>query len=224
MRKILSLLQRNRFVKLFALPVIASWLARGILRLILMTCKIRFVNDHSFDVLSRKGGCIMLLWHNRMALVNDFLFKCGGLNCYSLVVSASRDGRLLSSMTATNPHARVIQVPKNDRHGALRLMMKALKRKEVLLVTPDGPRGPCYKVKPGALYAAQQLKAPLIPFSYSCSRYWELKSWDRMRIPKPFSTITVGAGPALEPPAPGADMDAEVEKFSAALVDWDRQI
>lgn len=208
--------------KALCLAYVGSFAAKFALKLILMTCRVRFVDSCGFTERSRKGGCVLLLWHNRIALVHHYLWKQGGINLYTLVVSASRDGRLLSGMTMTNPYSRVIQVPAKRRHHALKEMVQALKRKEVLLVTPDGPRGPRYEVKPGALYAAQSADAELIPFSYSVSRFWQLKSWDRMIIPKPFSKIVVGVGQALA--APEGEAAEAAPAYSEALRSWDRTL
>jgi lysophospholipid acyltransferase (LPLAT)-like uncharacterized protein len=59
-----------------------------------------------------------------------------------------------------------------------------------VVITPDGPRGPVYKLQPGIIKVAQMTGAPIVPVHTQCSAYWELRSWDGFRIPKPFSTIT----------------------------------
>ena len=51
-------------------------------------------------------------------------------------------------------------------------------------ITPDGPRGPPWKFKPGAMLLAQLSQRPMIPLSYAASRAWKIK-WDRFVIPKP---------------------------------------
>ena len=58
-----------------------------------------------------------------------------------------------------------------------------------MVITPDGPRGPKHVIKPGAVYVARKSKAFLLPFSWSSSRSWKLKTWDQMEIPKPFSKV-----------------------------------
>ena len=58
-------------------------------------------------------------------------------------------------------------------------------------MTPDGPRGPRYQCKPGALTAAEMTGAKVIGISWSASRFFQLGSWDKMVIPLPFSKIIV---------------------------------
>src|SRR5262249_22097648 len=64
------------------------------------------------------------------------------------------------------------------------------------IVHPDGPRGPAREFKPGTLMLAQWSGAPLLPLAYAADRYWQLKSWDRLMIPKPFARIAIAIGPA----------------------------
>jgi lysophospholipid acyltransferase (LPLAT)-like uncharacterized protein len=60
-------------------------------------------------------------------------------------------------------------------------------------ITPDGPRGPPWKFKPGAVLLAQLSGRPMIPLSYAASHAWKIK-WDRFVIPVPFSRIVIVVG------------------------------
>jgi lysophospholipid acyltransferase (LPLAT)-like uncharacterized protein len=65
-------------------------------------------------------------------------------------------------------------------------------------MTPDGPRGPAERVQPGAIAAAQHAGVPIIPAGAQASSRWYLRSWDRMRVPKPFATIDVFHGAPIQ--------------------------
>jgi lysophospholipid acyltransferase (LPLAT)-like uncharacterized protein len=60
-------------------------------------------------------------------------------------------------------------------------------------ITPDGPRGPPWKFKPGAVLLAQLSGRPMVPVSYAASRAWKIK-WDRFVIPVPRSRIVIAVG------------------------------
>jgi lysophospholipid acyltransferase (LPLAT)-like uncharacterized protein len=60
-------------------------------------------------------------------------------------------------------------------------------------ITPDGPRGPPWKFKPGAVLLAQLSGRPMIPLSYAASRAWKI-NWDRFVIPWPLSRIAIAVG------------------------------
>ncbi len=61
------------------------------------------------------------------------------------------------------------------------------------VIAPDGPRGPPWKFKPGALLLAQLSQRPIVPLSYCASRAWKI-SWDRFVIPKIGARIVIAVG------------------------------
>src|SRR2546425_374566 len=65
-------------------------------------------------------------------------------------------------------------------------------------ITPDGPRGPAERVQPGAIAAAQHANVPIVAVGAQVASAWYLGSWDRMCIPKPFTTIEVTYAPPVE--------------------------
>jgi hypothetical protein len=60
-------------------------------------------------------------------------------------------------------------------------------------ITPDGPRGPPWKFKPGAVLLAQLSQRPIIPMAYAASRAWKIQ-WDQFVIPKPLARIAIAIG------------------------------
>ncbi len=105
------------------------------------------------------------------------------------MVSASRDGEFLS-MTLKAFHINAAR-GSSSRKGAkaLRELHDALEKGHDIAITPDGPRGPCYSVQPGAAAIARQTGLPVVAMGYRARNCWRLKSWDRFIIPKPFSRI-----------------------------------
>ena len=57
--------------------------------------------------------------------------------------------------------------------------------------TVDGPRGPRYVAKSGPVMLAKKTGNPILPFVIECSSYWQIKSWDRLQIPRPFARAKV---------------------------------
>ena len=81
--------------------------------------------------------------------------------------------------------------------------------------TIDGPRGPAYQAKPGAVTLARHTGQAILPFHVASARYWELPSWDRLQIPKPFTRAALFVGePLCVARQAGKD---EVEAQQAAL-------
>jgi lysophospholipid acyltransferase (LPLAT)-like uncharacterized protein len=71
--------------------------------------------------------------------------------------------------------------------------------------TIDGPRGPAYKAKSGAVTLARHTGQAILPFHVAVARYWELPSWDRLQIPKPFTRAAVLVGAPITVAATEAD-------------------
>ncbi len=58
-------------------------------------------------------------------------------------------------------------------------------------ITADGPRGPNMVAKPGTAQFAQLVGTWVGTFYVLPLRAWELKTWDRFLIPKPFSRVLI---------------------------------
>ena len=83
---------------------------------------------------------------------------------------------------------------------ALRDYYQALVKEDISpVITPDGPRGPRFKFKPGAILLAQMSGRPMLPMAYAASRAWLIK-WDRFVIPVPFSRVAIAIGPPRHVP------------------------
>jgi lysophospholipid acyltransferase (LPLAT)-like uncharacterized protein len=171
-----------------------------ILRLIMKTCKVTVIGlDHFLDTAS-KDPCILMFWHNRLTLGAEVVSLYGSAFRYAAVISNSRDGELLAAVVDSHaPLIRTVRVAHNARSQALREIIQSLKvERTILLVTPDGPRGPRYEVKAGSIVAAKAASAQIVPMSWAASRFWQLNTWDRILLPKPFSNIVIAFGSPIK--------------------------
>lgn len=182
---------------------------------VLMTCRFRFMGMEDFCELAKREKCLLMLWHNRLAIVPYILSRYTPQINYKAVVSASRDGEILSSIIHSCKNGGTIRVPHLGRYQALQEIIRHIEeRKSVVIITPDGPKGPCYELKPGVAIAALQTKAFVVNFDWEAKCFWELKTWDRFRLPKPFTTIVVTFSKAV---APSHDSSLTLEKMKADL-------
>ena len=68
--------------------------------------------------------------------------------------------------------------------------------------TIDGPKGPRYEAKMGAVLLAKKTGQPILPFSITAERFWEArKSWDKFQVPRPFTRAKVEIAPPIYVPA-----------------------
>lgn len=178
------------------MPPLVARVGMGLIRCLLWSCRIEVEGEEKLRNAVEAGPVMVLLWHSRLILVVTALERTGKAYKYAAVVSGSRDGMVLESIVNRYPNqAKVIKVKHTARHGAMKAMVQSLQSNEwVLLVTPDGPRGPKEVMKPGAPTAAASTGASVIPFSWRASKLWTLGTWDQMAIPRPFSKITLAFG------------------------------
>lgn len=85
-------------------------------------------------------------------------------------------------------------------------MIRLMRDGKAIAFTIDGPKGPRYEAKSGPVLLAKKTGSPLMPFTIECKRFWTLKSWDRLQIPKPFARARVFiSDPIYVDPAAGDD-------------------
>jgi hypothetical protein len=102
--------------------------------------------------------------------------------------------------------------------GYLRLV-EAYRHGHNLVVLPDGPRGPRYVAKTGAVHLAKSVGGPIYPMAYAATRFVRLKSWDRLIIPLPFARILVEIGAPLLVPE-----QADAEQLDHCRVELERAL
>lgn len=126
------------------------------------------------------------------------------------LISRSNDGEYLAEMLRRWGFVPVRGSSSRGGSAALRELIGYARAGRSIAITPDGPRGPRQRLKPGVLVAAQLTGLPLVPVAAGASRGWWLGGWDRFLIPRPFARIRVAYGAPVEIPrelTPGAQAD-----------------
>jgi hypothetical protein len=135
----------------------------------------------------RTAGRIYCFWH-RYLLPLAYIFRNSGKTA---LVSKSKDGLLAAAVARRWGHEIVLGSSSRGGSSALREAIAVLQRKHCMVITPDGPRGPFGKVKPGVAQMALTAGAPVVAVTLTANSVWRLRSWDGFVIPKPFSRVTV---------------------------------
>jgi len=165
------------------------------------------------------GGVIWVAWHNRVVILPEFyrqhLFHRPG----TVMTSDSRDGRVIAEVMATYEVRAVHGSSSKGGRQALLGAVRAIRQGRELVVTPDGPRGPRYELEPGLIKLAQITGAPLFLVGLRPRSSWRLeKSWDRLHIPRPFSTVDVEL-PPLEIIDPAAEVESERQRIEQRMIE-----
>jgi lysophospholipid acyltransferase (LPLAT)-like uncharacterized protein len=161
------------------------------LRLWGMSLRMEIAPDVFRDYQKRDQPIAMVLWHNRLFLSAEIVRRYRhGRPAYALV-SASRDGAWLSAFFSISGMRTVRGSSSRFGREAAMALVAMLRAGHDIGLTPDGPRGPCYDLKPGALIVARRTQTPLLLIGAEFHSAWRLQSWDHFYLPKPFSRVTM---------------------------------
>lgn len=182
-----------------ALYAVAAPLGVALIRAWWLTCRVVRVEgeEHLAAALARAPSLIPCYWHQHQLYCGKFLIeqRARGL-APGWLISPSVDGELGAMMVRRFGGAVIRGSSTHTGARALRDYYQALTRDGISpVITPDGPRGPRFKFKPGALLLAQMSQRPILPMAYAASRAWLVK-WDKFVIPVPFvARIAIAVGP-----------------------------
>ena len=165
-----------------------GWAARVVATLWLSTCRVtEFGRDVETRYLKANPGKGLLYasWHRGLFFV---VYWYRNQNTVT-IASASEDGELAAQ--AAKRFGWVTARGSSSRGGrqAFREMEEYINKGYKGGLAADAPRGPRFVSKLGIIYLAKRTGVPIIPVIWSANRYWQLKSWDRTLIPKPFARI-----------------------------------
>jgi len=131
----------------------------------------------------------IVLWHNRLFLSAEIVRRYRkGRPVYALV-SASQDGAWLTAFFAAAGLRTVRGSSSRMGREAANALVEVLREGHDVGITPDGPRGPCYELKPGAVIVARRTRTPILVVGGEFEAAWRLGSWDRFYVPWPFSRV-----------------------------------
>ena len=178
-----------------------SWLGAAFIQAIAKTWRIRTINESAY-LNERAAGraVVMALWHGEML---PLLYHHRNRQI-AVLVSEHGDGEIIARILASFGFRLVRGSSSRGAARALVAVDRELTAGFDVGITPDGPRGPWHSVAPGALIAAHRAGVPIVPLAAAASASWQLGSWDRFMIPKPFARVTIAYGDPLPVEAPSS--------------------
>ncbi|WP_428041853.1 lysophospholipid acyltransferase family protein [Candidatus Avelusimicrobium fimicolum] len=189
--------------------VIGSTLAYWYTMFLGWTTKIYWFKSEEALKFDREGqNYIFGVWHNQQLFL---LYPYRGQKICALI-SLSDDGEYIARCL---PHFGMKAVRGSTTRGGARALIKLKNIAEAgyhPMLTPDGPRGPIYKVQHGILFLALKTGLPIIPVGTALSHKIKVGSWDKMRVPLPFGKTALTYGKAVY-----VRSDAEMEAAAAEL-------
>ncbi|HEV2914778.1 MAG TPA: lysophospholipid acyltransferase family protein [Pyrinomonadaceae bacterium] len=170
----------------------------------------------------REGSLpIYAFWHNRVFLATYFFRR----RRIVVMTSQSFDGEYIARFIQRLGYGAARGSSTRGGVGALIEMVRQMRAGSPAGFTIDGPKGPRYVAKMGALLLAKKTGFPVLPFTVTAARFWQARSWDAFQVPKPFTRACVQIAPPIYVP-PGADdaaLEAKREELQRALDELDRR-
>src|SRR5262245_32502283 len=141
---------------------------------------------------------IYTFWHDRVFLSTYFWQRRG------IVVMTSRsfDGEYIARFIQRFGYGAARGSSSRGATGAVVEMVRLMRAGCPTAFTIDGPKGPRYVAKMGAVLLAKKTGHPILPFTIAAKKFWEArKSWDRTQAPKPFTRALVVIAPPITVPS-----------------------
>jgi len=189
---------------------LAGLLLYWLILLIGKTVRFTVVGSENIDPRNPQVVCF---WHNRIPIGTYFFRRRG------IVVMSSRsfDSEYIARFIQRFGYGAARGSSTRGARAALIQMIRAVRAGRGAGFSVDGPRGPVYVAKPGALLLAAKTGAPILPFSVTLEHCWRLRSWDRIEIPRPFTRAIAVIGEPFHV-VTGTDPE-ELNRFQRALED-----
>ncbi len=161
-----------------------SWILAQYIRFVHLTSRWPVKGgEHPGALLARKQPFIVCFWHGRILMMPQAWDHILPMH---VLISEHRDGRLISrTMDWFNIHT-VVGSSSRGATTALREMVRLLRAKTCISITPDGPRGPRMRAAQGVVAAARLAGVPILPLTFSTTRGRNARSWDRFLVAFPF--------------------------------------
>ena len=166
------------------------------------------------------GGFLLALWHGRMLVGVPYHRELE----MEVLVSPSGDGDISERLLKAFGYSIIRGSSSRGGARALREMLRAMAAGRVLVLTPDGPRGPQHSMNDGVAWLARATGYAILPAGFVCDRAWRARSWDRFTVPKLGARVALVYGEPLvvSRQASGAELTAASEELRARIIQAER--
>lgn len=185
------------------MKAVISFVAAGYIWLVHKTNRWQNLNSEiPFEMMANGKPFIMAFWHGRLLMISSAVPS--GIKS-NVLISHHGDGEIIARAVKYWGLDSVRGSSSKGAVPAIKEMLRSIKRGELALITPDGPRGPRMSAQEGVVRIAALSGVPVIPVSYSTTRAKYLESWDRFLLAKPFGKGVFVWGDPISVPRQDSD-------------------
>src|SRR6266545_1973630 len=193
-----------------------------LIKLIGRTARFEIHGRENWEAASQDGSIpIYTFWHNRVFLATYFLRR----RRIVVMTSQSFDGEYIARFIQRFGYGTARGSSTRGGVGALVEMVRLMRAGCPTAFTIDGPKGPKYVAKMGAVLLAKKTGHPILPFTIRAKKCFRINSWDHFQIPWPFTRACVLISPPIwvEPEANDEALLTRREELQRSLDELNRR-
>src|SRR6056300_774093 len=170
--------KNNFFLNLFAnLVFLSLWIIKS-------TSNWNGVNEEIIEKeLTKKKTLIILIWHHQL-MGSTFSWKFKPK--LRPIATSHRDGQL-SIIVQKKFGIDPLLKKKNNPTFLIKNISNAVQNGDCIYITPDAPHGPPKRINTNIYKLCQKFNLNIAILSFHTNKYFRLNSWDKLKIPLPFS-------------------------------------
>ena len=189
-----------------------SLLGRWIFQILFFLNKVSIKGEENLLKLLKSGKPIMLcVWHGRLLFPSWYIRHHTTLH---IISSRHADSEILAHILRHWGYGLIRGSTKKGGVSVIREMTEIFNRGGIIAVTNDGPKGPARIAKSGSIGLAIKNNVKIITVTGSATKFWQMKSWDRFMLPKPFGKIQIIVSSPMDITEKPSESEIEVQILS----------
>ena len=199
----------NKKIKITLTSFLGQWLFQILFKL----NKIEVKGEENLINLINSGRPIMVcVWHGRLIFPSWYL-RLKTTNVHA-IASRHTDAEIMARILRRWGYGLIRGSTRKGGKAVVQKMADVFKNAGIIAVTNDGPKGPPRIAKAGSTGLALKYNVQIVTITGSATKFWQMKSWDRSMLPKPFGTIHIIVSPPLYVSEKPGTADEEVKLLS----------
>lgn len=177
----------QRFVRYLKTSFICRWLVYSYLRFLFYTYRLEVIDEGGGSLPLNTSTGLYYLWQEHAIIGLFFLYRQGAHGHF--VSDKSIEGRI-AGFVARRLGLRVMYG--NGKPSFMRHALEALEENKRMYMVGDGTSRTAYQLQREIPYMCARTQVPLVYLECRASSALSfIKRWDRLKLPLPFSKITV---------------------------------
>ena len=196
-------------IKIILTSLIGQWL----LQILFWLNKIEVKGEKNLlNLINSNKPVMVCVWHGRLVFPSWYLReKTTNLHA---IAGRHTDAEIMARILRRWGYGLIRGSTRKGGKAVVQKMADVFKNAGIVAVTNDGPKGPPRVAKAGSTGLALKYNVKIVTITGSATKFWQMKSWDRSMLPKPFGTIHIIVSLPLDISEKPDTTDEEVKLLS----------